>query len=441
MTAEGSEQIAVDVFRHGARDYLIKPFTEDQVVRAIERALNEQRLEREKLELQQKLKQRVQELNVLVAIGKSVTALLDLEELFERIIEAGIFFTRAEEGRLLLFDSAKQTLLLRAVKGSGADQVRHLEQLIEDQIALQVLTTRQPLRLDADSAQQSILAVPLMLGGNAIGVLEMSNGAVRRRFSDNDQYLLSALADYGAIALENARLFNQVRSSLNALEVAQRQLMHEREKAERLLLNILPVGIAERLKQGQSAIADSFPEVTVLFADIVDFTSFASQVPPAQLVGMLNEIFSTFDSLAEQYGLEKIKTIGDAYMVVAGLPAPRPDHAEASAAMALAMQEAMQRFNKDRGTSFRLRIGINTGPVVAGVIGTKKFIYDLWGDTVNLASRMESQGLPDTIQVTATTYMQLREHYSFEERGIIEIKGKGAMPTFLLRERRKTPNR
>lgn len=211
----------------------------------------------------------------------------------------------------------------------------------------------------------------------------------------------------------------------------ERALRLEREKSERLLLNVLPQPIAERLKQQQSSI-DRFDEATILFADIVDFTRLSAQLSATELVSLLNDIFSVFDDLAEQYGLEKIKTIGDAYMVVGGIPEPRTDHAVAIAEMALAMQREIARFPVHDGAPFQLRIGINTGPVVAGVIGIKKFIYDLWGDSVNVASRMESHGLAGGIQVTALTYEYLKHQYVLQERGTISVKGKGTMLTYLL---------
>jgi adenylate cyclase len=210
------------------------------------------------------------------------------------------------------------------------------------------------------------------------------------------------------------------------------KLQAEQEKSERLLLSILPKQIAERLKQNPTTIADSFSEVTVLFADIVDFTNLASQMSPTELVEWLNEIFSTFDNLAEKHGLEKIKTIGDAYMVVGGLPIPREDHAYSIAEMALDMQQSAAKFKSKNQESFNMRIGIHTGPVVAGVIGTNKFIYDLWGDTVNIASRMESHGIPGGIQVTESTFDRLQDLYILEKRGLIPVKGKGEMTTYLL---------
>lgn len=215
------------------------------------------------------------------------------------------------------------------------------------------------------------------------------------------------------------------------------QIQAEQEKVERLLLNILPKPIADRLKQGQVTIADSFTDVTVLFADIVGFTKLSSSLSPTELVELLNQIFSTFDRLVERHGLEKIKTIGDAYLVVGGLPTPRSDHAQAIAELALDMQQAIAQFTvPDRSSEYpralTMRIGINSGPVRAGVIGTTKFSYDLWGDTVNTASRMEALGLPGHIQVTEDTFYHLKNHYHLKSRGTIDVKGKGEMMTYLL---------
>ncbi len=206
-----------------------------------------------------------------------------------------------------------------------------------------------------------------------------------------------------------------------------------RRENERLLLNILPAPIAERLKAGDQRIAERFDEVTVLFADIVAFTELAGSIPASALVELLNDLFTRFDLAAQELGIEKIKTIGDAYMAVCGLPAACADHTERMLSMALRLQQIAREFSRDRGVPVRLRIGINTGPVVAGVIGRNKFIYDLWGDTVNLASRMESYGVPDAIQVTRGVYEKLRDRYPFEARGMVEIKGKGALPTWVLK--------
>ncbi|MEG3927861.1 adenylate/guanylate cyclase domain-containing protein [Microcoleus sp. T3_D1] len=209
----------------------------------------------------------------------------------------------------------------------------------------------------------------------------------------------------------------------------------QKEKIEELLLNILPKPIAERLQEGQSIIADSFSDVSVLFADLVGFTNFASQKTAAETVKVLNQIFSLFDELSLRHGLEKIKTMGDAYMVVGGLPEPQENHAFAIAQMALDMQAALASFNLKNNHSFTLRIGINIGGVVAGVIGLTKFSYDLWGDTVNVAQRMESSGIPGEIQVTAAVYERLKDKFSFKRRGAVEIKGKGEMMVYLLEGR------
>jgi len=201
---------------------------------------------------------------------------------------------------------------------------------------------------------------------------------------------------------------------------------------EALLLNILPSEIAARLKGGEHEIADSFADVTVLFGDLVGFTALSSKISAAEVVDMLNGLFSRFDQAASELGIEKIKTIGDCYMAVCGLPKPRPDHAERMARMALRMIDATGEYAEEKGLNLQLRIGLNSGPVVAGVIGATKFIYDLWGDTVNLASRMESTGVPGQIQVTRGVYEHLKDAFEFESRGRIQVKGKGEIEAWLL---------
>ncbi len=211
------------------------------------------------------------------------------------------------------------------------------------------------------------------------------------------------------------------------------ELSMEQARSEKLLLNILPKSIANRLKDNDMRIADSHEEVTILFADIVGFTKMTASMPPAELVDLLSQLFSRFDKLADQLGLEKIKTIGDGYMVVGGAPVSRDDHATVIAQLALGMQRELAAFNEQTGNSLQMRIGISSGPVVAGVIGTSKFAYDIWGDSVNMASRMEKTGLPGTIQVSETTYQLLKTHHTLESRGPIEIKGKGEVNAYLLK--------
>jgi class 3 adenylate cyclase len=206
----------------------------------------------------------------------------------------------------------------------------------------------------------------------------------------------------------------------------------ERAKSERLLLNVLPEPVAARLKEGEGVIADDFPAVTVLFADIVHFTPLSERLSASEVVSLLDSVFARWDALGADHGVEKIKTIGDAYMVAGGIPLARDDHAEAIAEMALGMARELAGNSAGAGVPLELRIGIDTGPVVAGVIGRSKFSYDLWGDTVNTASRMESHAEPGTIQVTERVYERLRYRYEFRERGTIDVKGKGPMRCFVL---------
>ncbi len=226
-----------------------------------------------------------------------------------------------------------------------------------------------------------------------------------------------------------AQFVRQREEALAALHI-------EQERAENLLLNILPRSIADRLKADTATIADQFTEASILFADVVDFTPLSDRLQPAEVVGILDHLFTHFDLLAERYEVEKIKTIGDAYMVAAGVPTPRADHARAMALMALDMRDAMRSQDAVGHLGLELRIGVNSGPVVAGVIGRKRFLYDLWGDAVNMASRMESQGTPGQIQVTRATYDLLRDEFELEPRGTVPIKGKGEVETWYLVGRR-----
>ena len=230
----------------------------------------------------------------------------------------------------------------------------------------------------------------------------------------------------GAIVFLLLMLFvRQREEALAALRI-------EQDRAENLLLNILPRSIADKLKADPATIADQFAAASILFADIVDFTPLSDQLQPAEVVGLLDHLFTHFDLLAERYGVEKIKTIGDCYMVAAGVPTLRADHAQAMALMALDMREAMRSDDEVGHLGLELRIGINSGPVVAGVIGRKRFLYDLWGDAVNMASRMETSSTPGQIQVTRTTYELLRDEFELEPRGTVAIKGKGEVETWYL---------
>ena len=259
--------------------------------------------------------------------------------------------------------------------------------------------------------------------------------------------IVAALLD-GAVATSVRPLPNVAILTLFAMNIAGigaltflalAYFRHQRDLAERrseeLLLNVLPERIAFRLRRGEEPIADHHDEISVLFADLAGFTVRSAHETPAQTVAVLNEVFSVFDGLVRRYGLEKIRTIGDSYMVAAGAPVARPDHIQAICAMALDLRDEVARLNARHGWDLSFRIGINCGPAVAGIVGREKFHYDLWGDTVNLASRMESHGIPDQIQVTEGVYERLRNEFVFERRGFIDVKGKGPTLTYLLQGR------
>jgi class 3 adenylate cyclase len=286
--------------------------------------------------------------------------------------------------------------------------------------------------------------LPAPLGRRIIGVAFLRLAFLAAFFAAAPQTLahpylgialvVAVTTDVGAIVFGHI-VYHLVRSNfLKARKLnAQAEALREaRDKSDRLLLNVLPEKIAERLKERPEAIADRFEEATVLFADICGFTPLSESMSPEALVAFLNRVFSEFDQLADRHGLEKIKTIGDAYMAAAGIPEPRADHAEAVAAMALDMRAVVRDLKSPTDLPVQMRIGIHSGPVVAGVIGRRKFIYDLWGDTVNTASRMESHGAEDVIQVSEATRSRLGDAFVLEPRGPVPIKGKGEMKTFFL---------
>ena len=356
-----------------------------------------------------------------------------------RSLEEGNEMARDEPGHILIVDDKEinrdilsRHLERRGHMTTGAENgVRALELVGATRFDLVLLDIRMPQmngyevlrRLKSDP---SLRDIPVIV----ISALDEMESVVRCIEMGAEDYLPKPFnpvllqARIGA-SLEKKRLRDQEQLYLE-------QIRFERAKSERLLLNVLPEAIAARLKEGEHVIAERYEEVTVLFADIVGFTEYSASTSPEKLVYLLNDIFSSFDRLADRHGVEKIKTIGDAYMAVGGVPTPRHDHAPAIAEMALDMQEEIARVKSDGIAPLDIRVGINAGPVIAGIIGTRKFIYDLWGDTVNTASRMESHGLVGRIQVTAHTYERLKHAYRFEERGVILVKGKGEMTTYVL---------
>ena len=269
----------------------------------------------------------------------------------------------------------------------------------------------------AGQGMRSAVAVPLISAAKSVGFLIFSS-AIGECYLPCHQKWLSSIVDALSALIAKGQLYEMV---------IQAQL-----DSERLLRNVLPEPIVKRLKAGEQVIADGIPEATVVFVDIVDFVRLSASMPPSSVIIVLNRIFSAFDALCEQYGVEKIKTIGDAYMLATGVPKPIPEHVVIAAKIALDMQELGKRLGTREERSLNFRIGIHTGPVVAGVIGTRKFSYDLWGDTVNIASRMETHGMPSRIHVSREVREKLKEDFDFEARGMIDIKGIGEMETYFL---------
>ena len=283
------------------------------------------------------------------------------------------------------------------------------------------------------SSVPPLLAVVVL--GTASAIAEPSLAASAPTIGPNVRAAMFALNLVGpaAAVFLSIRYFIDLRNRARAALAAEHRLLElEQARSERLLLNVLPAPIADQLRSGATTIAENHPEVSVLFADIVGFTPLAERLSPAALVDLLNEVFVEIDDLVVEAGLEKIKTIGDAYMVVGGLPVFRPDHLEALLRLALRMGDATARVPTPDGSPLALRIGVETGPVVAGVIGRRKFSYDGWGDTVNTASRMESHGLPGRIHVTARVAEAAGHLFRFESRDRLHVKGKGEMTTYFL---------
>jgi class 3 adenylate cyclase len=348
----------------------------------------------------------------------------------------------AETGRILVVDdnASNRRLLIRRLELEGhsvteADSGRAALQILAgERIDLVLLDLLMPdmngfevlQRLKSDERLREIPVI--MISGlqemaSVIRCIEL--GAEDFLPKPFDPVLLKARI---TASLERKRWHDRERHYLDQLE-------SEKEKVEVLLHNILPGRIVSRLSDGEAVIADRFDDVSILFCDIVNFTALASRLPSAVVVSRLNNIFSEFDALTRRLEVEKIKTIGDAYMAAAGLPEPRGDHAEVMAELAFGMLDALERINRTSDDPLKVRIGIHSGPVVAGVIGTHKFIYDVWGDTVNIAARLEAHGIPDKVHVSEATRRSIAGRFFFEPRHVDNIKGVGTMSTFLLSRR------
>lgn len=395
----------VKAFDAGAADYIPKPFQPPEVLARINNQIS---LYRQRRQLSQQNALLLQEVRERQQIEQALrTAEAKYRSIFENST-AGIFKTSGD-GRYLSVNPALARIY-------GYDSPAEMLERVTD-ISKQIYV--QPKR------REELIAYL-----NRYEKIEDAESEVYRK----DDSTLWVSEDIWTVRDNKGEFlyYEGLVHDISERRHMEMELRQQRQQADRLLGNILPYQIAQRLKLGTRTIAESFDQVSVLFADLVDFTAASSMMPPGDLVQLLNEIFSVFDQLAEKYSLEKIKTIGDEYMVAAGLPVYNPQHVENIARMALAMQAAIQRFYHPNGQPFRLRIGINTGPVVAGVIGRRKFAYDLWGDTVNIASRMETTGEPERIQVTPAVYEYLKDSFELEKRGLVSVKGQGRMVTYWL---------
>jgi adenylate cyclase len=352
--------------------------------------------------------------------------------------------------KILVVDDSRMMRLgiIKQLKQLGFERITEaangrdaLQKVAEEPFDLMLLDIEMPevtgIEVLAQLKEERGLPVPVIVisgsqdTGDAVRCIEM--GAEDYLPKPFDPVLLRARV---TTSLEKKKLRDLDAQRLEQIKKEHELVVAEQEKTEKLLLNILPRPIATRLKGGEKLIADSHQAVTVLFMDLVGFTKLSRTTTAEKLVKMLNAIFSTFDLLVERSGLEKIKTIGDSYMLVSGAPKAREDHAQAAADLALAMIDALAKINRVNQTDLQARIGLNSGPVVAGVIGIRKFTYDLWGDTVNFASRMESSGIAGRVHCSAATAELLGADFELEDRGPIEVKGIGQTHTFFINSRK-----
>jgi adenylate cyclase len=395
----------VKAFQVGATDYITKPFSAQEV---LVRVQNQLRLAQQRQLLSQQNALLLQEVQERTQMEQAmIAAEMNYRSIFENAT-VGIFKASAT-GQLLTVNPSMARLY-------GYDSTREMVTTISD-ISHQIYL--EPKRRDE-----------LVVYLNRFDKITDAESEVFRK--DGGTFWVSE--DIWKVWDKNGTFlhYEGIVHDISERRQMETELRQQRQQADRLLVNILPHRIAQRLKGGARTIAESLDQVSVLFADLVDFTAASSQMTPRQLVKLLNEVFSMFDQLAEFHRLEKIKTIGDAYMVAGGLPSANDDHAEAIAHFALDILDAIQRFPRPDGNTFQIRVGINTGSVVAGVIGRRKFAYDLWGDTVNIASRMEATGEAQRIQVTPELYEKLKDKFRFESRGHVAVKGRGQMMTYWL---------
>ncbi|MDY6786290.1 MAG: adenylate/guanylate cyclase domain-containing protein [Cyanobacteriota bacterium] len=424
-------------FQAGGADYITKPFESVEVLARVENQLTLR-------SLRTVLQQAEQQSRVLFAASQAINDAPDLRSAVASILalicdtipwncaeawmpnETGtaleLVASQCRDSKFQAFEDKSQTMTFAPQEGlPGRIWISKQPEWYEETALLEDPACYLRAPLAAAAGLKAVFGVPVLANDEAIAVFVFYR-------SDTECFKERAVALVSAVATQLTAFIRR--------KQAEEALQQQKAATEKLLLNILPRPIAERLQSGEQAIGDYFEDASVLFADIVGFTEFAANQSPDRLVAILNEIFSQFDELSQQYGLEKIKTIGDSYMVAGGLPNPGANHDTAIAHMALDLLTCVESYNAREGQNFQLRIGINFGPVVAGIIGTTKFIYDLWGDTVNVASRMESTGVAGKIHVTETVRDRLEKQFCFEPRGEVSVKGKGQLLTYWLLGRR-----
>lgn len=399
-------------------------------------------------------------LKALSQFGQSITASLDTKEIILSLLHHIQPMMSTDILSIGMYEEDKNVIKYKFCVKNG-DYVPSLasEKLNEknfssicfqkkQEVIVQDLNKEYPDLVDSikelwDDITESLSFFPLRVEDRFIGILTVQSYKPEA-YSENQLNVLRTLASYIGIAIDNADAYKnlskknkQLNDNIEKINSLNEGLEKERQKSEKLLLNILPASIAERLKSGENVISDYFPEATVMFADLAGFTKMSAKLAsPEKLVIILNEIFTEFDQVANKYGLEKIKTIGDCYMVAGGIPVPSKDHSERCSYASLEMLSVFTQIRDNWKMDFGIRIGIHVGSIVAGVIGQNKFVYDLWGDTVNTASRMESHGVPGRINCSQDIYEKLKDKFIFEDRGEMEVKGKGVMHMYFLNDKK-----
>ncbi|MDX1961265.1 MAG: adenylate/guanylate cyclase domain-containing protein [Leptospiraceae bacterium] len=394
------------------------------------------------------LKEKNQSLTLLSEVGKLVTSSLEMKDILNAIYNNLKSLIKIEILTFGLFEEQQNCIKYKNIlvkgeylPGMQKDSLdddnlssfcfKSQKEFISNNLEKDFPHYKKSIEKQTGETIDSVAYFPLKAHDEIIGILTFQN-TEKDTFSESTIGMLRDMANFIAIGVDNANAYKKLSKRNKELKGTLEEIRNLNEKAENLLLNILPKSTAERLKKGEITIADYFPQATVLFADIVGFSKLSVDIgSPEKLVSLLNDIFTVFDSIAERYKLEKIKTIGDCYMLAGGVPDKSDDHAFRSALASLEMIQYLDELHKT-GSSLNFRIGLHSGDVVAGVIGKKKFVYDLWGDTVNTASRMESHGRPGRIHCTKEFFELTKDKFLFEDRGEMEVKGKGIMHTYFL---------